>query len=140
MHTLKLVAVSAGLGSPSSTRLLTDRLLQAARYRLAEQEYAVDVQVVELRDLAVDVLFVGCDGMSPERGFSTPYTAEVAIKQAMMAAARRVVMMFDHSKVGNDQLYRFASLDQVDLIITGVEVNEAVAAAMEAQGPRVIRV
>ncbi|MFJ8661279.1 FMN reductase [Streptomyces sp. NPDC093795] len=55
MQTLKLVAVSAGLSSPSSTRLLTDRLLQATRYRLAEQEYAVDVQVVELRDLAVDI-------------------------------------------------------------------------------------
>ncbi|MGW1932376.1 FMN reductase [Streptomyces sp. NPDC001919] len=55
MQTLKLVAVSAGLSSPSSTRLLADRLLQAARYRLAEQEYAVDVQVVELRDLAVDI-------------------------------------------------------------------------------------
>ncbi|AVH96621.1 FMN reductase [Streptomyces cinereoruber] len=55
MRTLKLVAVSAGLSSPSSTRLLADRLLQAARYRLAEQEYAVDVEVVELRDLAVDI-------------------------------------------------------------------------------------
>ncbi|MFI8517577.1 FMN reductase [Streptomyces sp. NPDC085481] len=55
MQTLKLVAVSAGLGSPSSTRLLADRLAQAARYRLAEREYAVDVQVVELRDLAVDI-------------------------------------------------------------------------------------
>ncbi|MFJ3904344.1 FMN reductase [Streptomyces sp. NPDC090025] len=55
MRTVKLVAVSAGLSSPSSTRLLADRLLQAARYRLAEQEYAVDVEVVELRDLAVDI-------------------------------------------------------------------------------------
>ncbi|MER7517104.1 FMN reductase [Streptomyces sp. NPDC126499] len=55
MRTLKLVAVSAGLSSPSSTRLLADRLLQAARHRLAEQEYAVDVEVVELRDLAVDI-------------------------------------------------------------------------------------
>ncbi|MEU6927857.1 FMN reductase [Streptomyces sp. NPDC046385] len=55
MQTLKLVAVSAGLSSPSSTRLLADRLVQAARYRLAEQEYAVDVEVVELRDLAVDI-------------------------------------------------------------------------------------
>ncbi|WP_329422002.1 FMN reductase [Streptomyces sp. NBC_01268] len=55
MQTLKLVAVSAGLSSPSSTRLLADRLVQATRYRLAEQEYAVDVEVVELRDLAVDI-------------------------------------------------------------------------------------
>ncbi|MER8046808.1 FMN reductase [Streptomyces sp. NPDC094032] len=55
MRTLKLVAVSAGLSSPSSTRLLADRLVQATRYRLAEQEYAVDVEVVELRDLALDI-------------------------------------------------------------------------------------
>ncbi len=95
--------------------------------------------VNSLQELAVDVLFLGCDGMSPERGFSTPYATEVAIKQAMMAAARRVVMMFDHSKVGNDQLYRFAGIDQVETIITDTEVDDAVAAALEAQGPVVIR-
>ncbi|GGY42906.1 oxidoreductase [Streptomyces omiyaensis] len=55
VRTLKLVAVSAGLSSPSSTRLLADRLVQATRYRLAEQEYAVDVEVLELRGLAVDI-------------------------------------------------------------------------------------
>ncbi len=65
MRTLKLVAVSAGLSSPSSTRLLADRLLQAARYRLAEQEYAVDVEVVELRDLAVDIAHHFVTGFPP---------------------------------------------------------------------------
>jgi DeoR family fructose operon transcriptional repressor len=92
-----------------------------------------------LRDLSVDVLFIGCDGMSPERGFTTPYRAEVAIKQAMMASARRVVMMFDHSKIGNEQLFRFAAVDEVDTIITGVEVDDAIAARLEEQGPVVIR-
>ena len=48
-------------------------------------------------------------GCRPSAGFTTPYRAEVAIKQAMMACARRVVMMFDHSKVGNEQLFRFAT-------------------------------
>ncbi|MFF7179996.1 CE1759 family FMN reductase [Streptomyces sp. NPDC008121] len=55
MQTLTLVAVSAGLGTPSSTRLLADRLAKAAEERLTEQEYAVEVRVVELRDLAVDI-------------------------------------------------------------------------------------
>ncbi|WP_424533195.1 FMN reductase [Sphaerisporangium viridialbum] len=54
MTPLKLVAVSAGLSRPSSTRLLADRLLEAARRRLAE-EHAVEVRVVELRDLATDI-------------------------------------------------------------------------------------
>ncbi|MEV4944346.1 FMN reductase [Streptomyces sp. NPDC053755] len=55
MQTLQLVAVSAGLSAPSSTRLLADRLAKAAEQRLTEQEYAVEVRVVELRDLAVDI-------------------------------------------------------------------------------------
>ena len=100
----------------------------------------VDETGVEmLRHLNVDVLFFGCDGMSPERGFTTPYRAEVAIKQAMMAAARRKVMLFDHSKVGNEQLYRFAAVEEVDVIITGVETDEAIVTRLEDRGPVVIR-
>ncbi|MEU7304135.1 CE1759 family FMN reductase [Streptomyces sp. NPDC007206] len=47
---MKLVVVSAGLSVPSSTRLLGDRLA-AAVARRAE----ADVEVIELRDLAVEI-------------------------------------------------------------------------------------
>ncbi|QIY72650.1 FMN reductase [Streptomyces sp. RLB1-33] len=47
---MKLVVVSAGLSVPSSTRLLADRLAAATG-----QYTSVDVQVVELRDLAVEI-------------------------------------------------------------------------------------
>lgn len=96
--------------------------------------------VESLRDMTVDVTFIGCDGMSPERGFTTPYREEVAIKQAMMAAARRVVMMFDHSKVGNDQLFRFADIDEVDIIYTDDGVDDSTVAHIEELGPVVVRV
>ncbi|MCB5179398.1 FMN reductase [Streptomyces antimicrobicus] len=52
---MKLVAVSAGLSTPSSTRLLADRLAEAAREELGNRGRAVDVQVVELRELALAV-------------------------------------------------------------------------------------
>lgn len=53
---LRIVAVSAGLSRPSSTRMLADRLAEAARERLAaDQDRTVEVRVVELRDLAVDI-------------------------------------------------------------------------------------
>jgi DeoR family fructose operon transcriptional repressor len=93
-----------------------------------------------LRDIRVDVLFFGCDGLSPENGYMTPYREEVAIKQAMMAAARRVVMMFDHTKVRNDQLFRFADIDEVDIIYTDDEVDSSTVARIEEQGPVVVRV
>ncbi|MFC6082468.1 FMN reductase [Sphaerisporangium aureirubrum] len=54
MRPLKLVAVSAGLSVPSSTRLLTDRLVEATTRALSEDR-EVEVRVVELRDLATDI-------------------------------------------------------------------------------------
>ncbi|WP_445279347.1 CE1759 family FMN reductase [Streptomyces sp. DSM 118148] len=47
---MKLVVVSAGLTVPSSTRLLADRLAAAV-----DRRAPVDVQVVEVRDLAVEI-------------------------------------------------------------------------------------
>ncbi|MET8403618.1 FMN reductase [Streptomyces sp900116325] len=52
---MNLVAVSAGLSTPSSTRLLADRLAESARAELAEQGHDVRVDVIELRELAVAV-------------------------------------------------------------------------------------
>ncbi|MFD0263241.1 FMN reductase [Kitasatospora indigofera] len=53
MNTLNLVVVSAGLGKPSSTRLLADRLAAStARQSGADR---VEVQVIELRDLATGI-------------------------------------------------------------------------------------
>lgn len=48
--TMRLVVVSAGLTVPSSTRLLADRLAAAV-----DRRAPVDVQVVEVRDLAVEI-------------------------------------------------------------------------------------
>lgn len=53
--TLKLVVVSAGLGVPSSTRLLADRITESVRRELAGSGREVDVRVLELRDLAVAI-------------------------------------------------------------------------------------
>ncbi|MGW2719574.1 FMN reductase [Streptomyces sp. NPDC001492] len=47
---MKLVVVSAGLSVPSSTRLLGDRLAAAVG-----RQTPVDIEVVELRDLAVEI-------------------------------------------------------------------------------------
>ncbi|MFJ8073629.1 FMN reductase [Streptomyces sp. NPDC096176] len=52
---LNLVVVSAGLGVPSSSRLLADRITESVRRELAGSDRQVRVSVVELRDLAVAI-------------------------------------------------------------------------------------
>ncbi|PVZ57098.1 FMN reductase [Arthrobacter sp. H-02-3] len=55
METRRITVISAGLGVPSSSRLLADQLAASAGRQLAAAGYAVDIEVVELRDLAVDI-------------------------------------------------------------------------------------
>ena len=55
MKQRKLMVVSAGLGQPSSTRLLADRLAGAARGAAEDRGVELEVEVVELRELAHDL-------------------------------------------------------------------------------------
>ena len=55
MSTRTLAVVSAGLSTPSSTRLLADRLSAAAVAALAERGVTATVEVVELREHARDL-------------------------------------------------------------------------------------
>lgn len=65
--TRNLVALSAGLSQPSSTRLLADRLLAATSSALEERGVAHDVTVVELRDHAREVTDMLLTGFAPPR-------------------------------------------------------------------------
>ncbi len=95
--------------------------------------------VAALGAMKVDLVFTSADGFSAGHGFTTPYRDEVAVKQAMMAAARRTVMLLDHSKYGSDQLHRIAHIGDVDTIITGAELDDGAVKALRQLGPSVVQ-
>jgi DeoR family fructose operon transcriptional repressor len=100
---------------------------------------AVDAWALQvLADSYVDVAFIGANGISPERGLTTPDTTESAVKRAMIRAARRTVVLADHTKVGQDHLSRFATLDEIDTLITDSGLDAQVADELRAQGPKVL--
>ena len=51
----RLAVVSAGIGDPSSTRLLADRAAERATALAASRGAAVTVSVIELREIAADI-------------------------------------------------------------------------------------
>lgn len=112
--------------------------LLGGRVRPRTQATVDHVALAGLADLCVDVAFLGTNGISRERGFTTADPAEAAVKRAMVGAARRVVVLADASKIGDDQFARFAGLDDVETLIMDNAVDARVAAELESAGPRVV--
>ncbi|AJT68546.1 hypothetical protein T261_6944 [Streptomyces lydicus] len=71
-----------------------------------------------IRSLHFDVLFLGVHGISVEAGLSTPNLAEAETNRHFVRSARRVVVVADHTKWGTVGLSSFASLDEVDVLVT----------------------
>jgi len=92
-----------------------------------------------LREVYADVVFLGTNGISIRRGLTTADRAEAAAKRAMINAARRRVVLADHTKVGSDHFATFGQLEDVDVVITDTGLDEESAAELEAAGPKVVR-
>ena len=93
-----------------------------------------------LRDTFVEVAFIATNGVSAQRGLTTPDLDEALVKQAAIDCARRRVLLADHSKVGNDYLTRFADLADIDTFITDDGIDPQARSDIAAAGPRVVAV
>lgn len=71
-----------------------------------------------ISSLHFDVLFLGVHGISVEAGLSTPNLAEAETNRHFIRSARRVVVVADHTKWGTTGLSSFATLDEVDTLVT----------------------
>jgi DeoR family fructose operon transcriptional repressor len=92
----------------------------------------------QLADLRVDVAFIGTNGLSVRRGLSTPDPAEAAVKRQMCRAAQQVVVLADHTKMGEEDAVRFASIEEVDALITDTGLAPADRQALEEAGVEVV--
>lgn len=100
---------------------------------------AVGVETVEaLRQIRADVAFVGTNGLTVAHGFSTPDGTEAATKSALVAAAQRVVVLADSTKIGQERTIRFAELADVDVVVTDSDITPAQVAELTQAGPEVV--
>ncbi|MBW8702809.1 Glucitol operon repressor [Streptomyces sp. MBT84] len=90
-------------------------------------------------EIRADVAFIAANGFSADHGLTTPDLAEAAVKRAAIRAARRVVLLADSSKHGQEHFARFGELGDVDLLITDSGLSPEDAAAIESGGTEVVR-
>ena len=76
------------------------------------------VAVSAIRTLNVDLLFLGVHGISTHAGFTTPNLMEAETDRALVAAARRLIVLADHTKWGIIGISTIAQLDDADVLVT----------------------
>lgn len=92
-----------------------------------------------IASLHVDVLFIGCHGMDPDAGLTTPNLAESETNRQFIRSARKVVVVADHTKWGVVGLSSFADLRDVDVLVSDSALDPAAqAAARELMGEVVL--
>jgi DeoR/GlpR family transcriptional regulator of sugar metabolism len=88
------------------------------------------VAVTAIRSLNVDLLLLGVHGMSTRAGFTTPNLMEAETDRAMVAAARRLAVLADHTKWGTVGLSTIARLADADVLVTDSGAGEDVCKTM----------
>ncbi|GAB2522302.1 DeoR/GlpR family DNA-binding transcription regulator [Nocardiopsis aegyptia] len=118
----------------------TDITLHVLGGRLHRRAGATLAMSRELEGLNVDVAFVVPGGVSFDRGLTSGDPAEASGKKAIMNAARSVVLLADHTRIGYDRLSRFAAFDEVDCLVTDTGLDPESATRLSARVPRLLRV
>jgi DeoR family transcriptional regulator, aga operon transcriptional repressor len=93
-----------------------------------------------LRDLMLDVAFLGVDAVDVQLGAAAHNEGEAAINQLMAARARRIVLVADSSKLGQHAFARICPIDRVDTLVTDSLAAPELTGGFTTAGVEVIRV
>lgn len=136
---LTVVTNDLAIAQELATRPRLSVMLLGGRLRKNVLAAVDDWALRVLADLSVDVAFLATNGVSVDRGLSTPDTAEAAVKRAMVRAGRRVVLLADHTKVSDEHFAKFADIGDVDVLVTDGGLSDAEADRFRQAGVEVVQ-
>lgn len=93
-----------------------------------------------LASLTIDLAILGANGVSIERGMTTPDPAVAAVKSAAREASVRRIFVGAHHKFGTASFVRFAAVHDFELMITGRELSVSIANRFAGAGTQLVRV
>ena len=91
-----------------------------------------------LDKINIDMAFIGVSGCSVEAGFTCGTEGDMLVKHKMIQKARTSVVMCCKEKFSCLMPYTFASLDEVDWMITDAPVPESFQKAAKEAGMKII--
>lgn len=83
-------------------------------------------------------VFLSGNGLTAQRGLSTPNPGVASMDRAIAAAAREVIVLADHTKVGADALVQTVPPERIGTVVTDSTTAAADIAALRGAGIEVI--
>lgn len=93
--------------------------------------------VEAFKKMNVDVAIMGAGGLT-EDGVTNSHVLLIDIQRAMMAAASKVILCLDHTKVGRKSVTKLCDLDQIDTLITTGPLPEELQRTLDKKNTEVI--
>jgi DeoR family transcriptional regulator of aga operon len=90
-------------------------------------------------EMFFDRVFIGVDGIHPERGLTTNYPDQASIHRAMMKQARQRVVVADHRKIGAVGTALIWPIEDIHILITDKGASEEVVKPFITRGIEVLR-
>lgn len=87
-----------------------------------------------LQSLRGAQVFLSGEGVTAERGLTTPNVFAAATDQALMAAGRQVVVLADHTKIGHDTMCQTVPSDRIDVLVTDAAADPDTLRRLRAEG------
>ena len=135
--TIEILADQIG-GENFSLKTGSDRIIITHALHIAVKLAEAEGITMELVGGQLRIAFIGANGIGAEFGVSTPGMNEAIVKTAICKSARRVVLLCDSAKFGNESLMRFADFEDIDTLITDRAPEGELAQALEGAGVEVI--
>ncbi|HEY8498853.1 MAG TPA: DeoR/GlpR family DNA-binding transcription regulator, partial [Limnochordales bacterium] len=117
---------------PGVTVVVTGGTLRPMQHSLVNP-----LATVLLAQINADKLFLGCNGVSADKGITNSNLQEAEVKRAMIAAAKRVIVVADSSKIGAVAAAHVAPITAVHQLVTDQQADEAELDRIRQRGVQV---
>ncbi|MFC6181359.1 DeoR/GlpR family DNA-binding transcription regulator [Lactiplantibacillus daowaiensis] len=102
-------------------------VLLGGTMRTSEGSLSGPITLSNIHNIYADIGFFGCGGVNLQAGITNHYIEEVEVSKKMMAHCRMKVVLADHTKFEKNALYKTASVDDIDVIITDDQLDQRIA-------------
>lgn len=122
-HGLTIVTNAINIAAELTIRPNLKLVVTGGVARSRSYELAGPIAEETLRDLNLDLLFAGVDGISVEKGLTTHHETEARTNMAMISSAAHVVVVTDSSKLGKVTFSAICGISKIDELITDTDAD-----------------